>query len=309
MRWRDVSVVRWIAAAALTAGLVFCASESRVWSQEAASKSSTSPRKQIAITFDELPVARAFGDVDREAITYLLLDALRRHQVRATGFVVGEQIENSFDLLGQWLNEGHTLGSMTFSGQDYNLVAPAQFIAEIDRGTGTLEPMLKGFGQKKRYFRYPYLHFGETVEKRRAARAYLKNQKYVVCPATVLPEDYLYDLTLTKLGKTPDSVKYEQLLNDYINHVLDEVERQENLATEVVHRPIPQILTLRVNRLNAVFLDALLTALEDDDYSFVTLDNALKDQVYSMAEAYYDLKGVSYLEMIQRSNPDMLPAR
>jgi peptidoglycan/xylan/chitin deacetylase (PgdA/CDA1 family) len=309
MRWLDVNVARWIPAASLAACLILCAADSQVRAQEAAPKGDNAPKKQIAITFDELPAARAFGDVDREAITYLVLDALRRHRVRATGFVVGEQIENGFDLLGQWLNEGHTLGSMTFSDQDYNLVAPAQFISEVDRGTGTLEPMLKGFGQKKRYFRYPYLHYGDTVEKRRAARAYLQSQKYVVCPATVMPEDYLYDLSLTKLGKTPDSVKYEQLLNDYLNHVLDEVERQENLAVEVVRRPVRQILTLRANRLNAVFLDALLTALEDAGYGFVTLEYALKDQVYSTPEAYYDLKGVGYLEMILHSNPDMLPAK
>jgi peptidoglycan-N-acetylglucosamine deacetylase len=303
-----VNAVRYFAAV-LTASLIVCLPGASAWSQESSPKADNAARKQIAITFDELPAARSFGDIDREATTYLMLDALRRHRVRATGFVVGEQIETSFDLLGQWLNEGHTLGSMTFSGQDYNLVTPAQFISEIDRGAGMLEPMLKGFGQKKRLFRYPFLHYGDTVEKRRASRAYLQNQKYVVCPATVMPEDYLYDLTLTKLGKTPDSTKYQQLLNDYVNHVLDEVERQENLAVEVVQRPVRQILTLRANRLNAVFLDALLTALEEAGYGFVTVEYALKDQVYNTPEAYYDLKGVGYLEMILHSNPDMLPAK
>jgi len=46
----------------------------------------TKAKKQVCLTFDELPVARSFGDVDREAVNYLFLDALKRHEVKATGF-------------------------------------------------------------------------------------------------------------------------------------------------------------------------------------------------------------------------------
>ena len=74
--------------------------------------------KQICVTFDELPVAISFGDVDRSAITYLILETLKKHKVKAAGFVVGNQIEDSFDILGEWLNNGHILGNMTYSNQD-----------------------------------------------------------------------------------------------------------------------------------------------------------------------------------------------
>ncbi len=271
-------------------------------------KSDQKATKKIAITFDEVPAARTFGDVDREALAYLILGALKKHEVKATGFVVGNQIEDSFDILGQWLNEGHTLGNMTFTGQDYNGLTPEQFVRDIRKGAEELEPMLAGFGQKKRYFRYPYLHYGNTEERRDAVERILEDKGYVISPATVIPEDYLYNLSLGKLGKRPDSAKFEQLLNDYVNHVLDELERQEQLAKQVVGRSIRHILLLRTNRLNAVYLDELLTALEAEGYTFVTLDYALKDKVYREAEAYLDLKGVSYLEMIINSDPDHIPA-
>jgi len=271
-------------------------------------KKKSKVKKQIAITFDELPAARTFGDVDLKAISYLLLDALKQHDVKATGFVVGEQIENAFDILGQWLNNGHKLGNLTYSGQDYNRISPQQFIRDIKNGADALEPMLSGFGQKKRYFRFPYLHYGDEVEKRKAVTDYIEDNNYIVCPATVIPEDYLYNLTLVKLGKEPDSTEFEQLLNDYINHVLDELERQERIAKTMLNRSIPHILLLRANRLNAVYLDELLTALEDMDYEFVNLDKVIKNKVYKTSEAYYGLKGLSYLEMIQNSDPDHLPA-
>ena len=280
-------------------------------SDAAASKKSgkSAIGKEIAITFDELPAARTFEDVDREAITYLLLNGLKLHKVKAVGFVVGDQIQNSFDVLGKWLNDGHQLGNLTYSGQDYNSIGPEQFIRDIKMGAEALEPMLKGFGQKKRYFRYPYLHYGDVVERRRASSLYLEDKGYIVCPATVIPEDYLYNLTLGQLGKTPDSAKYEQLMNDYVNHVLDELSRQATLADQMLGRRIRHILLLRANRLNAVFLNDLLTALESEGYSFITLDKALQDKVYQKPESYYGLKGISYLEMILQSDPDLLPAQ
>jgi len=265
-------------------------------------------KKQICLTFDELPAARSFGEIDREAVNYLLLDALKQHEVKATGFVVGEQIETSFDILGRWLNSGHTLANLTWSGQDYNQLGPEQFITDVRKGVDALEPMLSGFGQKERYFRFPYLHYGDTMNRRQAVDRFLEAQGHYVCPASVVPEDYLYNLNLIKLGKIPDSAKYELLMNDYINHVLDELERVERLAKNQTGRAIKHILLLRANRLNAVYLDELLMALKEAGYEFITLKSALKDKIYSMPEAYYSLKGLGYPDMIDQSDPDLIPA-
>ena len=67
-------------------------------------------------------------------------------------------------------------------------------------------------------------------------------------------------------------------------------------------------MLLRANRLNAVFLDEILTQLENMGYTFVTLDYALKDPVYTEPEAYFGPKGVGCLDMIYLSNTDFLPA-
>ncbi len=264
--------------------------------------------KQMCITFDELPAAKAFGDVDREAVTYLILQTLKRHEVPAAGFVVGNQIEDSFDLLGQWLNNGHVLGNMTYSNQDLHELGIEQFILDIKAGDDALKTMLEGFGQKKKYFRYPFLHYGDNAEAKKHVKLYLDEHDYITAPATVVIEDYLYNLTLEKMGKVPDSAEFEALLNEYVNHVLDEVERMEMVAQTVLDRPCRQILRLKANRLNAVFLEEMLMALEDMGYGFISLDKALEDDLYDTPEAYFGARGVSYLEMIQFSDPDHIPA-
>lgn len=276
--------------------------------QSQAKKSGKRKTREICLTFDELPVATSFTETDRTAITYLILETLTRHKVKAAGFVVGDQIGDSFDILGEWLNNGHLLGNMTYSLQDLHELGIEQFIHDIRGGSEALETMLKGFGQKRRYFRYPFLHYGNTVESKRQINLYLEEHNYVVAHATVTVEDYLYNLSLEKMGKIPDSAAYENLLNEYLNHVLDEIERSEQMAMLVLKRPCRQILQLRANRLNAVFLDEMLTAIEEMGYKFISLNRALKDKLYSAPEAYFGTRGVSYIEMIRGSDPDHLPA-
>jgi len=264
--------------------------------------------KEICITFDELPVAESFDTVDRSAVIKQILEALKKHEVKAAGFVVGKNIGSSFDLLGQWLNEGHLLGNLTYSHQHLNEMGIEQFIKDIAAGSERLEPMLSGFGQKRRYFRYPYLHYGSTVETKRQVKLYLDEHGIVVAHATVVVEDYLYNLSLEKMEAKRDSTDYHALRYEYVIHVLEEIERCEQLAKEILKRPARHILHLRANRLNALFLDALLTAIRDMGYKFITLDHALEDKLYSAPEAYFELRGVGYLDMLKQSDPDLLPA-
>jgi len=269
---------------------------------------SKNTNREICITFDELPASMGFKEVDKNAINYLILQALKKYEIEATGFVVGDRIEDSFDILGQWLNDGHKLGNMTFSNQDLHQLNAEQFIEDIINGSNVLEPMLKGFGQKRRYFRYPFLHYGMNVGVKEEVKFYLDDNQYYIGHATIVIDDYLYNLSLEKMGLTPDSTEYENLLNEYINYVLDEIEISEQLSRTVLKRPCKQIIRLTANRLNAVYLDEMLGAIKDMGYKFITLDQALQDNLYRKEEAYFGSRGVSYLRMLMESDTDYLPA-
>jgi peptidoglycan/xylan/chitin deacetylase (PgdA/CDA1 family) len=255
-------------------------------------------KKQIAITFDELPVAKSFEDVPADGINYLILDALKKHNVKATGFVVSANIGTNLDVLGQWLNDGHSLGTMTLDNEDINDMTLDKFKKEVVDGVEELEPMLNGFGQKRRYFRFPFLHYGATQGVKSSIRSFIEGHNQVIAHATIVPEDFTYNNALAGLGKIPDSTRLRQLGAEYFNHVLQVVEKEERLAQQLAGRPVKQILLLKANRLNATFLDDLLTTFEEQGYSWVTLDKALKDEIYSHGENYTGLRGVGYLDML-----------
>lgn len=254
--------------------------------------------KQIAITFDELPAVQAFEEVHPDAINYLILEALKKYQIKATGFVVGSRIEGNLDILGRWLEAAHRLGSMTLDNEDLHNMTPDQFKKQIVEGANELEPMLEGFGQDNRYFRFPFLHYGTSKKIKQSMRDFLGSHRQITAHATVVPEDFTYNNVLAGLGKIPDSTRLLRLRDEYFNHILDLVDRQEQLAEQLVGRAVRQILLLKANRLNAIFLDELLAAFQEQGYSFVTLDYALRDEIYVRQENYTGARGVGYLEML-----------
>jgi len=266
-------------------------------------------RGEIAVTFNELPVAESFREVNTREVFMTIVNTLDTHEVKATGFVVARNLEENYDLIGEWLNHGYTLGNLTYSHADYNDLDIKSFIGEIEKGKQAIEAILSNFGQKKRYFRYPFLHYGQSIEARRQAKMYLEESNMVIAHATIVIEDYLYNLTMQQIDPETDTAKMEQLQYEYITHVIDQVTYAEQLSREMFGRNVDHIIQLQMNELNAAFLDAILTALKDMNYEFVTLDNALNDPVYKTPEAYYGMRGVSYLEMIEQSDPDLTPAR
>ena len=264
--------------------------------------------KELCVTFNELPASLGFAEVDAQAINYLLLQALKSHEVKAAGFVVGSYIGEDFDILGEWLNDGHTLGSMTNTNQDYHQVDVESFLTDIAAGDEAVDPMLTGFGQKKKYFRFPFLHYGTRIEEKDAALNFLDENNMMVAHATIVVDDYLFNLSLEKMGKEPDSMKLEQLRDEYMEHVADAIDDAEYKSKDLLKKNCRQILMLRANRLNAIFIEDILRLIEHYEYKFVTLERALKDPLYTKSEAYFDARGVGFLDMILQSDPDLLPA-
>ena len=62
-----------------------------------------------------------------------ILEALKKHQVKATFFVVGHFLESSPDLVKQMVADGHTVGNHTYHHPDMSAIADkASFQKELD---------------------------------------------------------------------------------------------------------------------------------------------------------------------------------
>lgn len=69
----------------------------------------------VCVETDEPTVALTFDDGPHPTYTSKLLDVLRRHEVRATFFMVGRYAQNHPRLVRRAYEEGHDVGNHTFS--------------------------------------------------------------------------------------------------------------------------------------------------------------------------------------------------
>jgi hypothetical protein len=73
----------------------------------------------------------------------------------------------------------------------------------------------------------------------------------------------------------------------------------EAKGREMVGRPIKHVLLLHMNYLNSLYLDDLLQRFRDDGWSFITVEEALKDDVYRLKYDYAGVQGAGHLDAIK----------
>jgi peptidoglycan/xylan/chitin deacetylase (PgdA/CDA1 family) len=100
--------------------------------------------KRIALTFDDGPCSR---------YTEPILDILRRHEVKATFFVCGQNVERSPEVLRRIQVEGHAIGNHSYSHRFPFFRSRAFFAREIDL---TQEAIEKVTGKRPKFFRPPF---------------------------------------------------------------------------------------------------------------------------------------------------------
>ena len=98
-------------------------------------------------------VALTFDDGPDPAWTPLVCDLLRRHDVRASFFLVGQRAGRAPRLVRALVEEGHEVGNHGWSHRSLWLCPPGQTRAEIVRAHETLEALT---GQPPRFFRPPW---------------------------------------------------------------------------------------------------------------------------------------------------------
>ena len=90
--------------------------------------------KLIAVTFDDGP---------RRSTTTRLLDGLAERGVKATFFLVGQNVEVNRDLVGRMEREGHQVGVHTYDhAQRLTGLNHADFSAQVERTRGLLTEIL-----------------------------------------------------------------------------------------------------------------------------------------------------------------------
>ena len=174
----------------------------------------------VALTFDDLPAAGALpaGDTRTAVASRLATELNANHLAGTYGFVNAIKLENDPDAqraLHAWVEAGMNIGSHTWSHMSLSANSAESFEQNIAQN----EPALAEFahGRDWHWFRYPFLWEGDTVEKRRAVRAYLRDHGYQVAQVSLDFEDYAWNDTYTRCSARHDSAAIAWLKQSYLD--------------------------------------------------------------------------------------------
>jgi peptidoglycan/xylan/chitin deacetylase (PgdA/CDA1 family) len=257
------------------------------------------PKREVAVTFDDLPTPQ--GDLeDMRRITNHLLESVKRNHVPAIGFVnEGKlyrrgEMDARTELLRAWLDAGVELGNHTYSHINLQRVPLAEYEDDVVRGETVTRMLLAERGLKLRYFRHPFLFTGTTPEYKRGLAEFLAARGYTVAPVTIDNGDYIFADVYFKARKRGDSVTAKRVADAYLPYMESIFDHFERLSFETFGREVKQVLLLHANELNADHFDELAAMLRRRGYAFVTLEEALKDPAYAEPDALYK-NGISWL--------------
>ncbi len=265
----------------------------------------TAAAREVAITIDDLPRG-GDGGTDRSldavrAMTQKLLKPFREARIPVTGFVNEGRAaanlgpEGLREVLELWLDAGAELGNHTHSHLNINMVLLEEFTADIVRGEPIVSAALAARGRKLRYFRHPFLYTGSTPETKAGLQSFLDAHGYFVAPVTFDNSDYMYAALYTR----PEY--RERVRREYVPYMESVVASFEVAAVALTGREFPQILLLHANELNADLMPELLAMFERRGYTFVTIDEALADDVYRLPEEYVGRGGFSWIHRWTRT--------
>ncbi len=244
--------------------------------------SAISSAQKLAITIDDLPLNGLLPTgVTRAQTTKDVLAVLKkRHVPPVYGFVNAKKLEGSQDgaeALKLWAAK-EPVGNHTYSHMDLEQNSAEAFEREIEENEPVLE--LLDPNNHWRWLRYPYLREGDTVEKRRAVRAYLGAHGYRIAQVTLDWEDYLWNTAYARCVEKKNQNSIAWLRTSYLSTASEFLDLGREQSKLIFGREINYVLLMHLGAFSSTIVPDALDLLHKKGFQLVTLEEAESDPAY-----------------------------
>jgi peptidoglycan/xylan/chitin deacetylase (PgdA/CDA1 family) len=238
--------------------------------------------QKLAITMDDLPANGMLppGVTRAETTKNVLAILKKRHVPPVYGFVNAKKLEGNADgaeALRLWA-AAEPVGNHTYSHMDLELNPPEAFERDVEENEPALE--LLAVTDNWHWLRYPYLREGDTVEKRRAVRAYLKTRGYRIAQVSLDWEDYLWNGAYARCSAKNDAKSIAWLRSSYLNTASEFIDLGREQAKLIYGHDINHVLLMHLGAFSSTILPEALDLLKKKGFKLVTLEEAQSDAAY-----------------------------
>lgn len=264
---------------------------------------SLSAKTRVAITVDDLPAHGILPsnitrvDLVRQMLTHLNQEAVPK----VYGFINAGNINHDQalqEVITLWTALGHPLANHTFTHKSINDISIEAFKTEILLNDEYLKNYKGDFDWK--FFRYPYLREGDNLERRNSIRDYLKKEHYQIAQVTIDFEDWSWNNPYTRCLIKKDKKQIQWLKKTYLKNAVDMLHRAEKISQAIFQRPIPHILLLHIGSLDAELMGELVRLYKKEGVEFITLTEAMKDEVYKIDPGVWGKWGAEFTHQIMK---------
>jgi len=236
-------------------------------------------KSSVCFTFDD-GNPKDILDYTIDRWNQMILDQLKEHKLQAILYVCGKNVDNKKGkhILESWDNAGHIIANHTYTHLNYNSNE-----INYERYKGDIlhcDSLIHGYTRYQKYFRAPFLKYGETRAKRDSLQAFLKRMQYKNGYVTIDASDWFYNSRLLRFMEKNPGKSIDEYRKVYIDHLMERAKFYDQIASQLLGRKIKHSILLHHNLSAALFLGDLIKAFQQEGWETINAQDALSDEVY-----------------------------
>lgn len=268
----------------------------------------TAAGKKIAIGFVSIPSLdrTANPPLDGDATMRLMIGKLTQYKIPAIGFVNGVMIANGeklrpvhVNMVRLWRDAGLEVGIGNYTHVWFFDTPLDEYMAGVEKNEQIVKKILAEKNLPLRYFSYPYMNTGKSIEDKNKFEAWLKQRGIAPVKYTIDNQEWMYSYAYDMARNDNDVNTMNQIKGEFINYMSKMFDHFEAYSQQMFRRDIAQTMVLTPSRLVADSADELFGMIQKRGYQFVSMDEALKDDAYQTPENFVGKSGISWFERWQ----------
>lgn len=233
--------------------------------------------KAISLSFDDAPRrdTQYFTGVER---TEKLLQELKKAKVKRAAFYINTVRLNKDDGLNRikkYKKAGHLIGNHTHSHPNIRNISVLEYLQDFDQA----DQILKKNNLLDKYFRYPFLRRGKTIEEVNEIHSYILSRGYTDAFVTVDNYDFYMDHLFQNALKDKKKINFDNLRDFYVKTLYQGIEFYDELAKKAFGKSVKHVMLLHENDLAALFIGDLVKYLREKGWRIITPEESYQDTI------------------------------